>query len=182
MDIGGTSTDVSRYSGRYEITYETTTAGISIQSPQLNINTVAAGGGSCLTFSNGLFKAGPESAGAHPGPACYRLALCIPVGIENSTPDYRKGGPLALTDANLLLGRIIPDYFPKIFGNSKKEPLDIDVSKQKFETLLREEIKSALTLDEAVYGYVGLYLPQKASHYLYRFIKVANETICRPIR
>jgi 5-oxoprolinase (ATP-hydrolysing) len=75
LDIGGTSTDVSRYSGRYEITYETTTAGISIQSPQLNINTVAAGGGSCLTFSNGLFKAGPESAGAHPGPACYRLAL-----------------------------------------------------------------------------------------------------------
>lgn len=72
LDVGGTSTDVSRFSGRYEVTYETTTAGISIQSPQLDINTVAAGGGSCLTFSNGLFKAGPESAGALPGPACYR--------------------------------------------------------------------------------------------------------------
>jgi len=73
--VGGTSTDVSRFSGRYEITYETTTAGISIQSPQMNINTVAAGGGSCLTFQNGLFKAGPESAGAEPGPACYRYAV-----------------------------------------------------------------------------------------------------------
>jgi len=75
IDVGGTSTDVSRFAGRYEITYETTTAGISIQSPQLNINTVAAGGGSCLTFQNGLFKAGPESAGAEPGPACYRYAV-----------------------------------------------------------------------------------------------------------
>jgi len=74
LDVGGTSTDVSRFAGRYEITYETMTAGISIQSPQLNINTVAAGGGSCLTFQNGLFKAGPESAGAEPGPACYRYA------------------------------------------------------------------------------------------------------------
>lgn len=70
FDIGGTSTDVSRYGGRYEKVYETTTAGVSIQSPQLDINTVAAGGGSCLTFERGLFRAGPESAGAHPGPAC----------------------------------------------------------------------------------------------------------------
>jgi 5-oxoprolinase (ATP-hydrolysing) len=72
IDVGGTSTDVSRYNGRYEVIYETTTAGISIVSPQLDINTVAAGGGSCLTFRNGLFLAGPESAGAEPGPACYR--------------------------------------------------------------------------------------------------------------
>jgi 5-oxoprolinase (ATP-hydrolysing) len=72
IDVGGTSTDVSRYAGRYEIVYETTTAGITVSSPQLDINTVAAGGGSCLSFKNGLFKAGPESAGADPGPACYR--------------------------------------------------------------------------------------------------------------
>jgi 5-oxoprolinase (ATP-hydrolysing) len=72
LDVGGTSTDVSRFSGRYEIVYETTTAGVTIQSPQLDINTVAAGGGSCLTFRNGLFLAGPESAGAEPGPTCYR--------------------------------------------------------------------------------------------------------------
>lgn len=72
IDVGGTSTDVSRFDGRYEIVYETTTAGVTIQSPQLDINTVAAGGGSCLSFRNGLFLAGPESAGAEPGPACYR--------------------------------------------------------------------------------------------------------------
>jgi hypothetical protein len=72
LDVGGTSTDVSRFDGRYEVVYETTTAGVTVQSPQLDINTVAAGGGSCLTFRNGLFLAGPESAGANPGPACYR--------------------------------------------------------------------------------------------------------------
>lgn len=72
IDVGGTSTDVSRFDGRYEVVYETTTAGVTIQSPQLDINTVAAGGGSCLAFRNGLFLAGPDSAGAEPGPACYR--------------------------------------------------------------------------------------------------------------
>lgn len=96
LDMGGTSTDVSRFDGRYEIVYETTTAGITVQSPQLDINTVAAGGGSCLNWRNGLFAVGPESASAHPGPVCYR-----------------KGGPLAITDANAVLGRILPDYFPK---------------------------------------------------------------------
>ncbi|KAF8603357.1 5-oxoprolinase [Ceratobasidium sp. AG-I] len=152
LDVGGTSTDVSRFDGRYETVYETTTAGVTIQSPQLDINTVAAGGGSCLTFRNGLFLAGPESAGAEPGPACYR-----------------KGGPLAVTDANLLLGRLIPDLFPKIFGKSEKEPLDMEASKTKFEQLAQEVRKSSnndYTLDEIVYG----------------FIKVANETMCRPIR
>ncbi|KAF8197074.1 Hydantoinase/oxoprolinase-domain-containing protein [Pholiota molesta] len=152
LDVGGTSTDVSRFDGRYEVVYETTTAGVTIQSPQLDINTVAAGGGSCLTFRNGLFLAGPESAGAQPGPACYR-----------------KGGPLAVTDANLLLGRLIPDYFPKIFGKSEKEPLDIEASRSAFEKLAEEinaEQDKKLSLDEIVYG----------------FIKVANETMCRPIR
>ncbi|KAF9039145.1 5-oxoprolinase [Panaeolus papilionaceus] len=153
LDVGGTSTDVSRFDGRYEVVYETTTAGVTIQSPQLDINTVAAGGGSCLTFRNGLFLAGPESAGAHPGPACYR-----------------KGGPLAVTDANLLLGRLVTDFFPKIFGKSEKEPLDIEASRSAFEKVA-EEInqsygESKLSLDEIVYG----------------FIKVANETMARPIR
>ncbi|KAG6849422.1 hypothetical protein H0H93_008570 [Arthromyces matolae] len=152
LDVGGTSTDVSRFDGRYEVVYETTTAGVTIQSPQLDINTVAAGGGSCLTFRNGLFLAGPESAGAQPGPACYR-----------------KGGPLAVTDANLTLGRLIPDYFPKIFGKSEKEPLDVAASRVAFQRLA-EEINAShdgeLSLDEIVYG----------------FIKVANETMCRPIR
>lgn len=152
LDVGGTSTDVSRFDGRYEVVYETTTAGVTIQSPQLDINTVAAGGGSCLTFRNGLFLAGPESAGAQPGPACYR-----------------KGGPLAVTDANLLLGRLIPDYFPKIFGKSEKEPLDSEASRVAFEKVAKEINESHemnLNLDDIVYG----------------FIKVANETMCRPIR
>ncbi|KAH9003327.1 5-oxoprolinase [Lactarius hatsudake] len=152
LDVGGTSTDVSRFSGRYEIVYETTTAGVTIQSPQLDINTVAAGGGSCLTFRNGLFLAGPESAGAEPGPTCYR-----------------KGGPLAVTDANLLLGRLIPEYFPKIFGKSEKEPLDTDSSRREFEKLageINDNSTNEFSLDEIVYG----------------FIKVANETMCRPIR
>ncbi|KAF9523333.1 Hydantoinase/oxoprolinase-domain-containing protein [Crepidotus variabilis] len=152
LDVGGTSTDVSRFDGRYEVVYETTTAGVTIQSPQLDINTVAAGGGSCLTFKNGLFLAGPDSAGAQPGPTCYR-----------------KGGPLAVTDANLLLGRLIPDYFPKIFGKSEKEPLDVEASKAAVEKLAEDINQSQdkkLGLDEIVYG----------------FIKVANETMCRPIR
>ncbi|OCH85181.1 5-oxoprolinase [Obba rivulosa] len=152
LDVGGTSTDVSRFAGRYEVVYETTTAGVTIQSPQLDINTVAAGGGSCLNFRNGLFLAGPESAGAEPGPACYR-----------------KGGPLAVTDANLMLGRLLPDYFPKIFGKSEKEPLDVEASRSAFEALAKDinaDQEKELGLDEIVYG----------------FIKVANETMCRPIR
>ena len=84
MDVGGTSTDVSRFDGRYEVVYETTTAGISIQSPQLDINTVAAGGGSCLSFRNGLFLAGPRSAGAEPGPACYRCVLLLSISFVGS--------------------------------------------------------------------------------------------------
>ncbi|KAG6816226.1 hypothetical protein H0H87_007597 [Tephrocybe sp. NHM501043] len=160
LDVGGTSTDVSRFDGRYEVVYETTTAGVTIQSPQLDINTVAAGGGSCLTFRNGLFLAGPESAGAEPGPACYRQ-VCAGW--------HEKGGPLAVTDANLILGRLIPDYFPKIFGKSEKEPLDVEASSVAFKEVA-EEINAShdgeLSIDEIVYG----------------FIKVANETMCRPIR
>lgn len=152
FDVGGTSTDVSRYDGRYEIVYETTTAGISIQSPQLDINTVAAGGGSCLTFRNGMFQAGPESAGAHPGPACYR-----------------KGGPLALTDANLCLGRLVPAYFPSCFGPKENEPLDPGASERAFQALLqeiKEETGQEMSLDEMMYG----------------FVTIANEAMARPIR
>ncbi|KAL9623623.1 MAG: hypothetical protein Q9160_002079 [Pyrenula sp. 1 TL-2023] len=156
FDMGGTSTDVSRYgSGRYEHVFETTTAGVTIQSPQLDINTVAAGGGSRLFFRNGLFVVGPESAGAHPGPACYR-----------------KGGPLTVTDANLFLGRLLPDFFPKIFGKNEDEGLDVQASEKLFKQLtdqINEEVKGAreqMSLDEVAYG----------------FIKIANETMTRPIR
>ena len=158
FDMGGTSTDVSRYgNGRYEHVFETTTAGVTIQSPQLDINTVAAGGGSRLFFRNGLFVVGPESAGAHPGPACYR-----------------KGGPLTVTDANLFLGRLLPDFFPKIFGKSEDQGLDKSASETLFVELtenINEEIagdseEKKMSPDEVAYG----------------FIKIANETMTRPIR
>jgi 5-oxoprolinase (ATP-hydrolysing) len=153
FDMGGTSTDVSRYgSGRYEHVFETTTAGVTIQSPQLDINTVAAGGGSRLFFRNGLFVVGPESAGAHPGPACYR-----------------KGGPLTVTDANLFLGRLLSDFFPKIFGQNEDEGLDDKASRKLFMQLtetINTEASQNMTADEVAYG----------------FIKIANETMTRPIR
>lgn len=158
FDMGGTSTDVSRYgSGRYEHVFETTTAGVTIQSPQLDINTVAAGGGSRLFFRNGLFVVGPESAGAHPGPACYR-----------------KGGPLTVTDANLFLGRLLPEFFPKIFGRNEDQGLDVKASEELFRELtdrINEEITGVInnqkmSVDEVAYG----------------FIKIANETMTRPIR
>ncbi|KAI9712318.1 MAG: hypothetical protein M1820_001531 [Bogoriella megaspora] len=158
FDMGGTSTDVSRYgSGRYDHVFETTTAGVTIQSPQLDINTVAAGGGSRLFWRNGLFVVGPESASAHPGPACYR-----------------KGGPLAITDANLFLGRLLPDFFPKIFGEKENEGLDASASEKLFKELAEEINKDVaggdkskeMTIDEIAYG----------------FVKIANETMTRPIR
>jgi 5-oxoprolinase (ATP-hydrolysing) len=105
FDMGGTSTDVSRFHGAYEQVTETETAGVAIQAPQLDITTVAAGGGSKLAFRSGTFRVGPESVGSQPGPVCYR-----------------KGGDLAVTDANLLLGRVLPDYFPKIFGPTEARP------------------------------------------------------------
>ncbi|XP_058035035.1 5-oxoprolinase isoform X4 [Ahaetulla prasina] len=154
FDMGGTSTDVSRYAGEYEHVFEATTAGISIQVPQLDINTVAAGGGSRLFFRSGLFVVGPESAGAFPGPACYR-----------------KGGPLTVTDANLCLGRLLPSHFPHIFGPDEKQPLSHKASLQAFQALTDEvkasgEARPDLSVEEVAMG----------------FILVANEAMCRPIR
>ncbi|ETS76508.1 hypothetical protein C11D3.15 [Pestalotiopsis fici W106-1] len=152
FDMGGTSTDVSRYAGKLEQVFETTTAGVTVQSPQLDINTVAAGGGSILTWEAGMFKVGPDSASAHPGPACYR-----------------KGGPLTVTDANLVLGRLRPEFFPKIFGPNEDLPLDIDASRRLFEDItkkINEETTVKLTLEEVAAG----------------FLDVANESMCRPIR
>lgn len=153
FDMGGTSTDVSRYGeGRYDHTFETTTAGVTIQSPQLDINTVAAGGGSMLFFRNGLFVVGPESAGAHPGPACYR-----------------KGGPATVTDANLFLGRLLPDFFPKVFGKNEDEALDLEASEKVLRELtdqVNKETGKNMSIDEVAYG----------------FLTVANESMTRPIR
>lgn len=158
FDMGGTSTDVSRYDGGYEQVLETQIAGAIIQAPQLDINTVAAGGGSKLKFQFGAFMVGPESVGAHPGPVCYR-----------------KGGELAVTDANLILGTVIPEYFPSIFGPNEDMPLDYEATRKAFENLAIEinshrknQDPSAkdMTVEEIALG----------------FVNVANETMCRPIR
>ncbi|KAK5116887.1 hypothetical protein LTR62_006608 [Meristemomyces frigidus] len=162
FDMGGTSTDVSRYgAGRYDHVFETTTAGVTIQSPQLDINTVAAGGGSRLFFRNGLFVVGPESAGAHPGPACYR-----------------KDGPLTITDANLYLGRLLPDFFPKIFGKNEDQGVDEEASKKLFEELT-ERINKEVTTGS---GGGGKREAMSKDEVAYGFIKIANETMTRPIR
>eukprot|EP00884_Botryococcus_braunii_P001197 jgi/Botrbrau1/11078/Bobra.0302s0020.1 len=156
FDMGGTSTDVSRFAGSYEHVFESTTAGVTIQAPQLDINTVAAGGGSRLFFRMGVFQVGPESAGAHPGPVCYR-----------------KGGFAAITDANLVLGRIVPEYFPHIFGPHEDQPLDEEAARKALQELADQVNQHAgdhglptKSLDEVAMG----------------FIQVANETMCRPIR
>lgn len=150
--MGGTSTDVSRYDGKFEHTFENTTAGVTIMAPQLDINTVAAGGGSILFWRHGLFVVGPDSAGAHPGPACYR-----------------KGGPLTVTDANLFLGRLLPEYFPKIFGPNENEPLDVEITRRLFTELanqINEETGQTKSPQEVALG----------------FIEVANESMAKPIR
>ena len=118
FDMGGTSTDVSHYAGEFERQYETQVAGVRMRAPMLAIHTVAAGGGSVLHFDGSRYRVGPDSAGADPGPACYR-----------------KGGPLTVTDANVLLGRIQPEYFPRVFGDTGADPLDPDITKLKFREL-----------------------------------------------
>lgn len=153
FDMGGTSTDVSRFDGHFDHTFSSSISGVSIQAPQLDINTVAAGGGSILSWKNGLFMVGPESASAHPGPACYR-----------------KGGPLTVTDANLFLGRLLPEYFPKIFGPNEDQPLDRDITRKLFEELTAkvnaDHGGTQLTPEEVALG----------------FLKVADESMTRPIR
>ncbi|MGK4579514.1 hydantoinase B/oxoprolinase family protein [Kitasatospora sp. HPMI-4] len=118
FDMGGTSTDVSHYAGRYERVFTTQVAGVRLRAPMLAIHTVAAGGGSVLRFDGSRYRVGPDSAGADPGPACYR-----------------SGGPLTVTDANLMLGRIQPAHFPQVFGPSGDQPLDLDTVRRAFAAL-----------------------------------------------
>src|SRR4051812_18012816 len=118
FDMGGTSTDVSHFAGGYERVFHTQVAGVRLRAPMLAIHTVAAGGGSILHFDGSRYRVGPDSAGASPGPACYR-----------------GGGPLTVTDANVMLGRVQPDHFPRVFGENGDEPLDADVVRTKFAEL-----------------------------------------------
>ena len=121
FDMGGTSTDVSHFAGAYERAFETEVAGVRMRAPMMLIHTVAAGGGSVLHFDGARFRVGPDSAGANPGPKCYR-----------------RGGPLAVTDANVMVGKLIPDFFPKIFGPAQNQPLDADAVRQAFAAMAKE--------------------------------------------
>ena len=121
FDMGGTSTDVALYAGGFERAFETAVAGVRMRAPMMAINTVAAGGGSILHFDGARFRVGPDSAGADPGPACYR-----------------NGGPLTVTDANVCVGKIQPRHFPAIFGTNGDQPLDVDIVTAKFASLAEE--------------------------------------------
>ena len=121
FDMGGTSTDVAHYDGEYERAFETLVAGVRMRAPMMLIHTVAAGGGSICFFDGARYRVGPESAGANPGPACYR-----------------RGGPLAVTDCNVMLGKLQPDFFPHVFGPNQDEAVDADVVREKFAELAKE--------------------------------------------
>ncbi|MAZ02436.1 MAG: 5-oxoprolinase [Sneathiella sp.] len=149
FDMGGTSTDVSHYGGEYERTFETEVAGVRMRAPMMLINTVAAGGGSILEFDGARYKVGPDSAGANPGPACYR-----------------KGGPLTVTDCNVMLGKLAPEYFPKVFGPDADEALDVETVREKFNALA-EEISAATgdtrTAEEVAKGFLFIAVENMAN-------------------
>jgi len=149
FDMGGTSTDVSHFAGEFERAFETQVAGVRMRAPMMSIHTVAAGGGSILGFDGARLRAGPHSAGANPGPA-----------------SYRRGGPLAVTDANVLLGKIQPRWFPKVFGKAADEALDRDAVVAAFEAMTAEIAKStarARTPEEIAEGFLDIAVASMAN-------------------
>ncbi|GKZ82160.1 hypothetical protein AnigIFM56816_006965 [Aspergillus niger] len=153
FDMGGTSTKISRFAGEYE-RVTTTLAGNTIELPQLNINTIATGGSSQLYWSKGSAEVGPDSVGAHPGPACYQ-----------------KGGPLTVTDANLLLGRLVPECFPKVCGPNGDKSLDIEVTRRMFNDLC-SNINNGANSDATKLT------PEQAA---LNFLRIAEKNMCRAI-
>ncbi|MFE6285507.1 hydantoinase B/oxoprolinase family protein [Streptomyces sp. NPDC057877] len=142
FDMGGTSTDVSHYAGAYERVFTTQMAGVRLRAPMLDIHTVAAGGGSVLHFDGSRYRVGPDSAGADPGPACYR-----------------GGGPLAVTDANVMLGRIQPAHFPHVFGPDGDQPLDETLVRDRFAALaheIRDRTGDDRTPEQVAEGYLAI--------------------------
>ncbi len=145
FDMGGTSTDVSHYAGGYERAFETEVAGVRMRAPMMRIHTVAAGGGSILHFDGARFRVGPDSAGANPGPACYR-----------------RGGPLAVTDANVMAGKLIPDFFPKIFGAGQDQPLDDSAVRDGFAALAKE-VGGGKTPEDIADGFIRIAVENMAN-------------------
>ncbi|HET9353839.1 MAG TPA: hydantoinase B/oxoprolinase family protein [Sphingomicrobium sp.] len=145
FDMGGTSTDVSHYAGRYELGDENQIAGVRIRAPMMQIHTIAAGGGSICRFDGMRFRVGPESAGARPGPACYRA-----------------GGPLTVTDCNLFLRRIDPARFPAVFGPAGDQPLDPDASRARLQEVA-DELGAAKSLEEIAEGFLQIAVDNMAA-------------------
>ncbi|NUT00210.1 MAG: 5-oxoprolinase [Sphingomonas sp.] len=145
FDMGGTSTDVSHFAGRYELADESTVAGVRIRAPMMQIHTVAAGGGSICRFDGMRFRVGPESAGAKPGPACYR-----------------GGGPLTVTDCNLFLGRIVPEEFPAVFGPGGNEPLDPTASEARLREIA-DALGGTKSLAEIAEGFLRIAVDNMAN-------------------
>lgn len=150
FDMGGTSTDVCHYAGELERTFETEVAGVRMRAPMMNIHTVAAGGGSVLAFQDGRYQVGPQSAGANPGPACYR-----------------RGGPLTVTDCNVMLGKLNPQHFPAVFGPDVNEMLDREIVEKKFRSLALEIAGAMglppLTPEETAEGFLRIAVQNMAS-------------------
>ncbi len=145
FDMGGTSTDVCHYAGEYERSFETEVAGVRMRAPMMSIHTVAAGGGSILSYRDGRMQVGPESAGANPGPA-----------------SYRRGGPLTVTDCNVLLGKLQPDQFPSVFGPNADQPLDLDAVKAKFQKMA-QEIGTDRSVEEIAEGFLRIAVENMAN-------------------
>ncbi|HLY06560.1 MAG TPA: hydantoinase B/oxoprolinase family protein [Rhizomicrobium sp.] len=143
FDMGGTSTDVSRFEGTYERQHENEIAGVRLRVPMMAIHTIAAGGGSILHFDGARFRVGPDSAGADPGPM-----------------SYRRGGPLTVTDANVMTGKLQPDFFPRIFGTARNEPLDDAAVREGFAQLARETGRSA---EEVADGFIRIAVENMAN-------------------
>ncbi len=138
FDMGGTSTDVAHFDGEYERAFETEVAGVRMRAPMMLIHTVAAGGGSILHFDGARFRVGPDSAGANPGPKCYR-----------------RGGPLAVTDANVMLGKLMPEFFPKIFGPAQDEALDAEAVRAAF-AAMAAEVGDGRSPEEVADGFIQI--------------------------
>jgi len=145
FDMGGTSTDVSHFDGEFERAFETEVAGVRMRAPMMLIHTVAAGGGSILHFDGARFRVGPDSAGANPGPACYR-----------------RGGPLTVTDANVMVGKLLPDFFPKIFGPQQDQPLDSAVVRNGFATLA-EQVGDGRGAEQVADGFIRIAVENMAN-------------------
>ena len=149
FDMGGTSTDVCHYNGEYERTLETEVAGVRLRSPMMLINTVAAGGGSILNFDGSRYRVGPDSAGANPGPACYR-----------------NGGPLTVTDCNVMIGKLSPDFFPKVFGPNANQKLDSRIVFKKFKALAKEislSTNKLISPEEVAEGFLSIAVESMAN-------------------